>query len=83
MSRLPNYPFRVCVHKKPMNGSTQLPPVENHNYAVMAGAISYRDIALRRPNTRLVEVLVVLDETTPNLHRENVVLNVKVRNTGE
>jgi len=70
MSRIPNFPFRVVITKKPMTGSTQLPPVENHNYESLAGAIAYRDTALRRPNTRKIEVVMVLDETTPTNHRD-------------
>ena len=70
MSRIPNFPFRVLVTKKPMAGSTQLPPVENHNYGELAGAIAYRDTALRRPNTKMVEVVFVLDQTTPMNHRD-------------
>jgi hypothetical protein len=70
MSRLPNFPFRVLVTKRPMTGSTNLPPIENHNYENMAGAICFRDIALRRPNTKMVAIVVVLDETTPTNHRE-------------
>ena len=69
MSRIPNFPFRVLVTRKPMNGSTQLPPIEVHNYQAMAGAIAYRDTALRRPNTKLVEIVMMLDETTPSDHR--------------
>ena len=71
MSRIPSFPFRVMVTKKPMHGSTVLPPIENHNYESLAGAISYRDTALCRPNTRKVEVVMVLDETTPSTNRSN------------
>lgn len=67
MSRVPSLPFRCTVFKKPMATSSQLHPVpENHNYANLAGAIAYRDIALRRPNTRKVEITMVLDESTPS-----------------
>ena len=80
MSRIPNFPFRVMVTKKPMTGSTQLPPIENRNYENLAGAIAYRDTALRRPNTKLVEIVCVLDETTPNNHRdEHLVVNMSAR----
>ena len=64
MSRLPSYPFRVLVYK---NGTINM-EIETHNYQAMAGAIAYREIALRRPNTKLVEIVVVLDETTPTNH---------------
>lgn len=63
MSRIPFYPFRTVVIKRPV-GEGQ-PQVENHNYQNLAGAIAYRDIALRRPNTKRVEVVMVLDESTP------------------
>jgi hypothetical protein len=66
MSRVPSLPFRTVVFKSPMRGSQNHPPPENHNYANLAGAIAYRDIALRRPNTRRVEVVMILDESTPS-----------------
>ena len=68
MARIPALPYRVVVHKKPMS-SGALPPVEQHNYSSLPGATSYRDTALRRPNTKRVEVILVLDESTPD-HRE-------------
>lgn len=74
MSRIPTFPFRVLVHKKAM-GSGQLPPVEIHNYTSFAGAVTYRTIALRRPNTRLVEIVMVIDETTPASYREDEEVN--------
>lgn len=65
MSRIPpGFPFRTVVTKKP-NGDRQ-PQIEQHNYTNLAGAMAYRDIALRRPNTRKVEIIMVLDESTPN-----------------
>jgi hypothetical protein len=81
MSRIPNFPFRVLVTKRPMAGSTQLPPVENHNYENMAGAIAYRDVALRRPNTKLVQIVMVLDETSPSNHfdRDGLPINLAAR----
>jgi hypothetical protein len=65
MSRLPTFPYRCVVFKKPMSGSHQMPPPENHNYQNLAGAIAYRAIALRRPSTKRVEIIMVLDESTP------------------
>lgn len=65
MSRIPNFPFRCIVYKKPMAGSQHVPPAENHNYANLAGAIAYRAIALRRPQTKRVEVIMVMDESSP------------------
>jgi hypothetical protein len=63
MSRIPSFPFRVIVIKKAV-GNAQ-PQSETHNYAELAGAIVYRDTALRRPNTKRVEIHCVLDESTP------------------
>lgn len=65
MARVPAYPYRVIVTKRPagLGGNLQF---ETHNYASLPGAWAYRDIALRRPNTRKVEVLMVLDESTPD-----------------
>lgn len=68
MSRIPSYPYRCVVHRKPLSpGSYPVP--ENHNYVNLAGAIAYRDIALRKQSTRKVEILMVMDESTPS-HRE-------------
>lgn len=64
MSRVPSYPFRCIVHRKPMSGGA-MPQPENHNYTNLAGAIAYRDIALRKGNTRKVEIVMVMDESTP------------------
>jgi hypothetical protein len=63
MSRVPTYPFRVVVTK--MVGTNQQ-LIENHNYTSLAGAIAYREIALRKRMTKRVEVLMVLDESTPS-----------------
>jgi hypothetical protein len=77
MSRVANFPFRVVITRKPMAGSTQLPPLETHNYENLAVAIAYRDTALRRSNTRLVQIVCVLDETSPTNHRdEHFVVNM-------
>jgi hypothetical protein len=43
-------------------GDTQ--QTEQHNYTNLPGAMTYRDTALRQPNTKKVEVVLVLDETT-------------------
>lgn len=64
MSRIPTLPYRVLVTKKKVGAANQ--QVEQHSYSSMAGAIAYRDIALRRPNTHKVETMMVLDETTPS-----------------
>lgn len=69
MARIPPHPYRVVVHKKSVNGGTQ-PPLEQHNYETLPGAIAYRGIALRRPNTRKVEIMLVIDESTPDQQDE-------------
>ena len=43
--------------------------MEHHNYETLRGAMSYRDVLLTRPRTTRVEVLMVLDESTPT-HKE-------------
>jgi hypothetical protein len=70
MARIPSLPFRVVVHKKPVGAAPPVP--ENHNYPDLPGAWAYRDIALRRPNTRKVEIVMVLDESTPDHHASAV-----------
>jgi hypothetical protein len=67
MARVPSYPFRCIVTKKPVGAA--MPHTENHNYESLPGAWAYRDIALRRPNTKRVEIVMVLDESTPS-HKE-------------
>jgi hypothetical protein len=62
MARVPPYPYRVIVWKKSRSPFTQL---EQHNYSSLPGAWTHRDIALRRPNTRKVEITMVIDESTP------------------
>jgi hypothetical protein len=64
MSRIPSLPYRVVVHKRAVG--LQPPVPENHNYDNLPGAFAYRDIALRRSNTRKVETILVLDESTPD-----------------
>lgn len=64
MSRIPSYPFRCVVYRKPIVGGSY-PPAENHNYANLAGAIAYREIALRKGTTRKVEIVVIMDESSP------------------
>lgn len=63
MSRIPSFPFRCVITRKPV-GDNQ-PAIETHNYSNLAGAIAYRDIALRKQSTKRVEVVAVLDESTP------------------
>lgn len=68
MSRIPNFPFRCIVTKKAVG--TAQPQQENHNYTNFAGAVAYREIALRKQNTKKVEIVMVMDETTPAHHVE-------------
>lgn len=64
MSRIPSFPFRVVVYIRA--GEKQW--IETHNYGNLAGAMTFRDIALRKQFTKKVEVTVVVDESTPS-HR--------------
>lgn len=61
MSRIPLYAYRVVVHVEIAGGKRRQ---EQHNYNTFAGAVAYREIALRKRFTRKVEVLMVIDETT-------------------
>lgn len=63
MARIPSLPFRVIVYTRAANG--QPTRAEQHNYETLPGANAYRDIALRRSNTRKVETCLVIDESTP------------------
>lgn len=67
MARIPALAYRVLVSKHPVGAA--LPAIEQHSYDSLPGAWAYRDIALRRRNTRKVEVVLVLDESTPT-HRD-------------
>jgi UDP-N-acetylenolpyruvoylglucosamine reductase len=64
MSRVPSLPFRVVVQPKAHQGGS-LPPAETHTFENMATAFAYRDEAIKKPRTRVVTVLMVLDEATP------------------
>lgn len=61
MARIPKYPYRVVTHYKLGDRLHH----DQHNYENLAGAIAYREIALRKQRTVKVEVLMVLDESTP------------------
>lgn len=64
MARVPAYPYRTITTV--MNGpSGTQQRVEQHNYTNLPGAWAARDIALRKRNTKKVEVVMVLDESTP------------------
>lgn len=70
MARVPALPYRVIVTRNPVGD--RMPQIENHNYPDLPGAMTYRDIALRKMTTRKVEVVMVLDESTP-AHRDGAV----------
>jgi hypothetical protein len=70
MARVPSLPFRVVTYRKPVGDNA--PQIENHNWPDLPGAWAGRDIALRKHTTRRVEVLLVLDESTPD-HRDGAV----------
>ena len=63
MARIPAYPYRVIVTRT--NGGAQQ-HIETHNYANLPGAWAFRDIALRKQNTKRVETVMVIDESTPS-----------------
>jgi hypothetical protein len=62
MARIPAYPYRVIVTRTNGGG---LQHIEQHNYANLPGAWAYRDTALRKQNTRKVEIVLVIDEASP------------------
>jgi hypothetical protein len=62
MSRIGKYPYRVIIFSALGNELK----METHNYENFAAACSFREIALRRPRTKKVEVVIVLDESTPS-----------------
>jgi hypothetical protein len=61
MARVPAYAFRCTVTK---TGPRNTQQTEQHNYTNLPSAMSYRDTALKRPNTKKVELVLVLDEVT-------------------
>ena len=61
MARVPKYAFRVLVYLR----IGEHVRMESHNYENLIGAMVYRDIAIRKPHTRKVEILAVLDESSP------------------
>lgn len=73
MARIPALPYRVVVTRKPVGANQQ--QMENHNYPDLPSAMCYRDIALRKHTTRKVEVVMVLDESTPAHSTGAVVFN--------
>jgi hypothetical protein len=75
MSRIPSYPFRVVVYRELAGGNQQ---TEQHNHSTLPGAYEKRDVELSKKTTRKVELLFVLDETTP-AHRSNKPLTSPIR----
>ena len=61
MALVPKCPFRVNLYSR-LGDHLR---IEHHNYETLRGAMSYRDALLTRPRTTRVEVLMVLDESTP------------------
>jgi hypothetical protein len=61
MALVPKCPFRVNLYSR-LGDHLR---IEHHNYETLRGAMSYRDVLLTRPRTTRVEVLMVLDESTP------------------
>jgi len=70
MARVPKYPYRVLVSKRLGANLT----LESHNYETLPGAWAYRNIALNQQRTSRVEIVAVLDESTP-AHRDEGVIN--------
>jgi hypothetical protein len=75
MARVPALPYRVTVTVKVGTGIR----IENHNSPDLPGAWAARDIALRKPHTKKVEVTIILDESTPD-HRDGELNNRKIGN---
>lgn len=69
MARVPKYAYRVIVSKRLGEKIT----LESHNYETLPGAWAYREIALGNQRTCRVEVMAVLDESTPSHRDEGVI----------
>jgi len=65
MALVPKCPFRVNLYSR-LGDHLRM---EQHKHETLRGAMSYRDALLTRPRTTRVEVLMVLDESTPT-HKE-------------
>jgi hypothetical protein len=61
VSQVRKHPYRVNV----LIGSGNTFRNEYHDCANLAGAIAFRDIALSQPLTQKVEVVMMIDESTP------------------
>jgi hypothetical protein len=70
MAMIPKYAYRVIVSKKLGESLT----LESHNYETLPGAWAFREIALGQQRTCKVEVVAVLDVSTPS-HRDEGVVN--------
>lgn len=75
MARIPKYAYRVVVWSRLGTKLT----TESHNYETLPGAWAYREIALAHQRTSRVEVMAVLDESTPN-HRNEGVIQRSIQN---
>jgi hypothetical protein len=62
VSRVAADPFIVEVIRAYGTGERR---IERKNYRNLAGAIAYRDIALRKADTKSIRILMIIDESTP------------------
>src|SRR5262252_7679297 len=69
MARVPKYCYRVLTTKR--LGTQQT--LESHNFETLPGAIAFREIALGKERTVRVEVVMVLDESTPSHRTEGII----------
>jgi hypothetical protein len=74
MARVPKYPYRVLVSKRLGANLT----LESHNYETLPGAWAYRNIALGQNRTARVEIVAVLDESTPSHRDEGIIHHQRV-----
>lgn len=64
MARIPNFPFRVIVTQR--LGATQ--QQTSYNEENIVGAMARRDMELRRDRTKRVQIVLIIDESTPDHH---------------
>lgn len=62
MSRVPSCPFRCIVTRQIANGEQK---TEQHNHATLVEAWADREVRLQKTSTKKVEVVMVIDESTP------------------
>lgn len=65
MAQVPKYPFRVITTKHLGDRLT----TEQKNYETLPAAMSWRDIVLGKARVKKVEIVMVIDESTPS-HRD-------------